>query len=287
MIIGCFQRLLLNLSVFICEQPCKHRLKFQRFSRKKTGAFAGFPLHFNVDDVDIILLHISLAADRRNFVSFFIHKQEAHGCLPCFSQRQDMDPFFIVCDLKKFLSFLTVFLDSCHLYFCAFSLRILSTFLISFHPDLSIGVSRKERTVFLSDEHISPHILHAGKVVALTTHFDAVLTAGDFFIISLHDSLGLEPLAFAVFPTSHLDRPTILSDCPSHALRRLTIAVLIINKDIPVNGNTFLVLNLRLGFHRQRQRSICVYSGIFRSAIAVLQLCLIIKTVKVVGFANV
>ena len=175
-----------------------------------------------------------------------------------------MDPFFIVRDLKKFISLLAVFLDSCYLYFCTFSLRILSTFLISFHPDLAIGISCKEGTVFLADEQAYAHILHAGKIVALTAHFDAVLTAGDLFIISLHDGLGLEPVSLITIFSRYGKRRTILCTAYRFRIEILALVILIINKDIPVNGNTFLVLNLRLGFHRQRQRSICVYSGIFR-----------------------
>ena len=198
-----------------------------------------------------------------------------------------MNPFFIVCNLKKFISLLTVFLDSCHLYFCAFSLWILSTFLISFHPDPAIGVSRKERTFFLADEHISTHILHAGKVITLTAHFDAVLTAGDFFIISLHDSLGLEPVSLRTIFSHYGKRRTILCTAYRFRIEILALAVFIISKDIPFYGNILIPFDGWIKLCRQCQRSICVYSGIFRSAIAVLQLCLIIKTVKVVGFANV
>ena len=280
MIIGYFQRLLLNLSVFICEQPCKHRLKFQRFSRKKTGAFAGFPLHFNVDDVDIILLHISLAADRRNFVSFFIHKQEAHGGLTCFSQRQDMDPFFIVRDLKKFISLLAVFLDSCYLYFCTFSLRILSTFLISFHPDLAIGISCKEGTVFLADEQAYAHILHAGKIVALTAHFDAVLTAGDLLAISHYNSFCLEPVSLRTIFSRYGKRRTILCAAYRFRIEILALAVFIINKDLPFNGNILIPFDDRINLSCQGQRCADIDSGIFRSAVAVSKVQLILKSVK-------
>ena len=157
-----------------------------------------------------------------------------------------MDPFFIVRDLKKFISLLAVFLDSCYLYFCTFSLRILSTFLISFHPDLAIGISCKEGTVFLADEQAYAHILHAGKIVALTAHFDAVLTAGDLLAISHYNSFCLEPVSLRTIFSRYGKRRTILCAAYRFRIEILALAVFIINKDLPFNGNILIPFDDRI-----------------------------------------
>ena len=191
-----------------------------------------------------------------------------------------MDPFFIVRDLKKFISLLAVFLDSCYLYFCTFSLRILSTFLISFHPDLAIGISCKEGTVFLADEQAYAHILHAGKIVALTAHFDAVLTAGDLLAISHYNSFCLEPVSLRTIFSRYGKRRTILCAAYRFRIEILALAVFIINKDLPFNGNILIPFDDRINLSCQGQRCADIDSGIFRSAVAVSKVQLILKSVK-------